>query len=303
MSKIIEIIPNFSVSRQRDPSAFQALLDTANSVSGCTLLNTHTDGDHNRCVFTLIGSPEGIAEAAFRLCRTASEVIDLRRHTGEHPRMGATDVLPFVPLMNATLKECIALAESTAKRIWDELAIPSFLYEASAVCPAHRNLADCRRGEFEGMNEKLLLPEWAPDFGERRVHPTAGITAIGARKPLIAFNVNLDTDDPALAKAIAKQVRGSSGGFPYCKALGIYLDERKIAQVSMNLTDYEQTPIYPVYETIRKLAAENGVGILGSELVGMTPAKALLDCAEQYLKLENFRCREQVLEYSLLDME
>lgn len=303
MSKIIEIIPNFSVSQQRDPAAFQALLDTAHSAVGCTLLNTHTDGDHNRSVFTLIGSPEGIAEAAFRLCKTASEVIDLRTHTGEHPRMGATDVLPFVPLSGTTLSECIDLSKRVAKRVWNELSIPSFLYEASAVCPLHRNLADCRRGEFEGMNEKLSSPEWKPDFGECRVHPTAGITAIGARKPLIAFNVNLDTDDLALAKRIAKQVRGSSGGFPYCKALGIFLEDRKLAQVSMNFTDYEQTPIWQVYDEICTLAAEQGVGVLGSELVGMTPARALLDCAEHYLKIENFRCIGQVLEYSLLQME
>lgn len=303
MKKIIEIIPNFSVSQQRDPAAYQALLDTADGIPGCTLLNTHTDGDHNRCVFTLIGSPDAIAEAAFRLCKTASEVIDLRKHTGEHPRMGAMDVLPFVPLTGTELSECIELSVRTAKRIWDELSVPSFLYEASARDPSHRNLADCRRGGFEGMNEKLLLPDWAPDFGERRVHPSAGITAIGARKPLIAFNVNLNTDDLALAKSIAKKVRGSSGGYPYCKALGIYLEDRSIAQVSMNFTDYEQTPIWQVYEAIFQLAAEQGVGILGCELVGMTPAKALLDCAAHYLNLEDFRCYDRILEYSLLNLE
>lgn len=299
MSKLVEIIPNFSVSEQTDPAAFAALRQTAQTAPGCTLLNIHSDGDHNRCVFTLVGSPEGIEELAFRLCQKAAEVIDLRSHVGRHPRMGATDVLPFVPIRDMTAEDCVLISKRVAKRVWDELSIPSFLYEDSAENPAHRNLADCRRGEFEGMNEKLLLPDWAPDFGERRVHPTAGITAIGARMPLIAFNVNLDTDDLQLAKDIAKKIRGSSGGFPYCKALGIALAARNVAQVSMNLVNYEKTPIFEVYEAIRNLAAEQGVGILGSELVGMTPAKALLDCAESYLKLENFSCKAQVLECNL----
>lgn len=303
MPKLIETIPNFSVSEQADAKTFQGLLDTANSVPGCTLLNVHSDGDHNRCVLTLVGSPAAIEEVAFRLCRQASETIDLTKHVGHHPRMGATDVMPFVPLQDVTAEECVALSKRVAKRIWDELSVPSFLYEDSAVNPAHRNLADCRRGQFEGMPQKLLLPEWAPDYGERKIHPTAGITAIGARMPLIAFNVNLDTDDLQLAKEIAKKIRGSSGGFPYCKALGIMLDNRNVAQVSMNMVNYEGTPLFAAYEAIRTLAAERGVRILGSELVGMTPAKALIDCAEYYLKLENFSCRNQVLEYAILDME
>lgn len=303
MSGLIEIIPNFSVSEQVDAAAFQALKQTAEAARGCTLLNIHSDGDHNRCVFTVVGSADSIGEAAFALCKTASEVIDLTKHKGRHPRMGATDVLPFVPLSGASMEECAALAKKTAQRVWEELGIPSFLYEEAALREEHRNLADCRRGEFEGMSEKLLLPEWAPDFGERRVHPTAGITAIGARLPLIAFNVNLDTDDVQLAKDIAKAVRGSSGGFPYCKALGILLDGRNIAQVSMNFVNHERTPIFPVFEEIRRLAALRGVGILSSELVGMTPARALTDCAAAYLKLENFSCSEQVLECRLFYME
>ena len=303
MAKLIECIPNFSVSKEVDPQVFQGLVDVANSVPGCTLLNVQTDGSHNRCVFTLVGSPAGIEEAAFQLTKKAAETIDMTKHVGQHPRMGATDVIPFVPTMDVSLEECVELSKRVAKRIWEELKIPSFLYEDSATRPERRNLAKCRKGQFEGMPEKLLEPDWAPDYGERKIHPTAGITAIGARMPLIAFNVNLDTDNLDIAKAIAKAIRGSSGGFQYCKALGIFLEDRNIAQVSMNMVNYEGTPLFYAYEMIRALAERYGVRIIGSELVGMTPAKALIDCAEYYLKLENFNCREQVMEYSLLDME
>lgn len=301
--KLVECIPNFSVSQQKDPAAFQALVDTAKAAPGCTLLDVQTDGSHNRCVFTLVGAPEAMGEAAFQLCKRASEVIDLRKHQGQHPRMGATDVIPFVPQMDMTVEECVALSKEVAQRIWEELRIPSFLYEDSASTPKRKNLAACRKGQFEGMPEKLLQSEWAPDFGERAVHPTAGITAIGARMPLIAFNVNLDTADVSIASRIAKAIRGSSGGFQYCKAIGILLEDRNIAQVSMNMVNYEGTPLYYAYEMIRVLAERYGVRILGSELVGLTPAKALVDCAEYYLKLENFHCREQVMEYHLIGLE
>lgn len=301
--KLVECIPNFSVSQQKDPAAFQALVDTAKAAPGCTLLDVQTDGSHNRCVFTMVGAPEAMGEAAFQLCKKASEVIDLRKHQGQHPRMGATDVIPFVPQMNMTVEECVALSREVARRIWEELRIPSFLYEDSASTPKRKNLAACRKGQFEGMPEKLLQPEWAPDFGERAVHPSAGITAIGARMPLIAFNVNLDTADVSIASRIAKAIRGSSGGFQYCKAIGILLEDRNIAQVSMNMVNYEGTPLYYAYEMIRALADRYGVRILSSELVGLTPAKALLDCAEYYLKLERFHCREQVMEYHLIGLE
>ena len=303
MSKIIECIPNFSVSREKDPAAFQALVDTAGSIPGCTLFDVQSDRNHNRCVFTILGSPEAVGEAAFRLAEKAAEVIDLNKHTGQHPRMGATDVIPFVPQSKeVSLSECVELSKRVAKRIWEELKIPSFLYEESASREERRNLAACRKGEFEGMPEKLLREEWAPDFGERKVHPTAGIIAIGARMPLIAFNINLDTSDVRIAKEIAKAIRGSSGGFRYCKALGIYLEDRGIAQVSMNMVNYEGTPLYYAYEMVRALADWYGVRIIGSELVGLTPAKALVDCAEYYLKLENFKCHDQVIEYHLIDM-
>ena len=301
--KLVECIPNFSVSQQKDSAAFQALVDTAKAAPGCTLLDVQTDGSHNRCVFTMVGAPAAMGEAAFQLCKKASEVIDLRKHQGQHPRMGATDVIPFVPQMDMTVEECVALSKEVAQRIWEELRIPSFLYEDSASTPKRKNLAACRKGQFEGMPEKLLQPEWAPDFGERAVHPTAGITAIGARMPLIAFNVNLDTADVSIASRIAKAIRGSSGGFQYCKAIGILLEDRNIAQVSMNMVNYEGTPLYYAYEMIRVLAERYGVRILSSELVGLTPAKALVDCAEYYLKLENFHCREQVMEYHLIGLE
>ncbi|MBQ1409967.1 MAG: glutamate formimidoyltransferase [Oscillospiraceae bacterium] len=303
MAKLIECIPNFSVSKEVDPVVFQGLVDVANSVPGCTLLNVQSDGSHNRCVFTMVGSPAAIEELSFQLTKKATETIDMTKHQGQHPRMGATDVIPFVPTMDVTLDECIELSKRVAQRIWDELQVPSFLYEDSATRPERRNLAKCRKGQFEGMPEKLLEPDWAPDYGERKIHPTAGITAIGARMPLIAFNVNLDTDNLEIAKAIAKAIRGSSGGFQYCKALGILLEDRNIAQVSMNMVNYEGTPLFYAYEMIRTLAERYGAHIIGSELVGITPAKALIDCAEFYLKLENFNCREQVMEYSLLDME
>lgn len=302
MAKLVECIPNFSVSRERDEAVFQGLVDVANSVPGCTLFDVQTDGSHNRCVFTMIGSPEAIEEVAFRLTKQAAETIDMTKHEGQHPRMGATDVIPFVPQKDVTLEECVELSRRVAKRVWEELQIPSFLYEDSATRPERRNLAACRKGQFEGMPEKLLEPDWAPDFGERRIHPTAGITAIGARMPLIAFNINLGTSDLNIAKAIAKAVRGSSGGFKYCKAIGIMLEDRNIAQVSMNMVNYEGTPLYYAYEMVRALAERWGVQIIGSELVGLTPAKALVDCAEYYLKLENFDCHKQVMEYHLIDL-
>ena len=303
MAKLVECIPNFSVSREKDESVFQALVDTASAVPGCTLFDVQSDGNHNRCVFTLIGSPTAIEEAAFQLAKKAVETIDMTKHEGQHPRMGAVDVIPFVPQMDVSVQDCVEISKRVAQRCWNELGLPSFLYEDSATRPERKNLAACRKGQFEGMPEKLLQPEWAPDYGERKIHPTAGITAIGARMPLIAFNVNLDTADVEIAKKIAKAIRGSSGGFRSCKAIGIMLEERNIAQVSMNMVNFEDTPLYYAYEMIRTLADRYGVRIIGSEIVGLTPAKALIDCAEFYLKIENFNCKNQIMEYHLIDME
>ena len=303
MAKLVECVPNFSCSKEKDEAAYSALVEVARSIPGCTLFDAQTDGSHNRCVFTMIGAPEAVEEAAFQLAKKAAEVIDMTKHTGEHSRMGATDVIPFIPTMGVTVEECVEISKRLGQRIWDELQIPSFLYEDSATSPDRVNLAKVRKGQFEGMPEKLLQPEWAPDFGERKIHPTAGITAIGARMPLVAFNVNLATSDVEVAKKIAKVIRGSSGGFKCCKAMGFMLEDRGIAQVSMNMVNYEVTPLNVVYEMIKSLAERYGTYIVGSEVVGLTPAKALIDCAEHYLKLENFDCHNQVMEYHLVGME
>ena len=299
--KLVECIPNFSEGRNQ--AVIDGLIRTAQEIPGCTLLDVQSDATHNRSVFTMVGSPEGMEEAAVRLAQKAAETIDMRKHTGAHPRMGAVDVIPFVPAMDMTIGECVALSKRAAQRIWEEVGIPSFLYEQSAASPERARLESIRKGQFEGMPEKLLQPQWAPDYGGRAIHPTAGITAIGARMPLIAFNVNLDTDRIEVAQSIAKTIRASSGGFRYCKAIGLKLEQRAITQVSMNLVNYEGTTIYQVFEMIRALADRWGARIVGSELVGLAPAKALLDCAEYYLKLENFDCRKQIMEYHLIDME
>jgi len=298
MAKLVECIPNFSEGR--DDAIIGALVAEAKSVPGVMLLDHSSDPSHNRSVFTLVGDPDGISEAAFRLCKLAAEKIDMTKHAGEHPRMGATDVIPFVPVKDITAEECVEISKKVAERIYNELKIPSFLYEDSAKCEQRRNLAKVRKGQFEGMPEKLLLEEWAPDYGERKIHPTAGITAIGARMPLVAFNVNLSTSDINIANAIAKTIRSSSGGFKSCKAIGVMLEDRNIAQVSMNMVNYEETPLYRAFEAIRFEAQRWGVYITGSEVIGLTPVKALVDCAEYYLKIEEFDYKKQVLENHLL---
>lgn len=299
MAKIIECIPNFSEGQ--DQAIIEGLVTVAKGVPGVTLLDYSSDASHNRSVFTLVGDVEGIQEAAFRLVKFASEKIDMTKHHGEHPRMGATDVVPFVPIKDVTVAECVEVSKKVAERINHELSIPIFLYEDSAQKPDRVNLARIRKGQFEGMTEKLKQPEWAPDYGEAKIHPTAGVTAVGARMPLVAFNVNLDTDNIDIANKIAKIVRGSSGGFKYCKGIGVMLEDRNIAQVSMNMVNYEGTPLYRVVETIRFEAKRYGVNIIGSEVIGLTPAKALIDSAEYYLQIEAFDYGKQVLENHLLN--
>ncbi|MCL2588843.1 MAG: glutamate formimidoyltransferase [Oscillospiraceae bacterium] len=299
MAQIVECIPNFSEGR--DLAVIEALADTARAVPGVTLLDYSADANHNRSVFTLIGSPAGIAEAAFLLCKCARERIDLTKQTGEHPRMGAADVIPFVPIQGVGMEECVEISKAVAARISAELGIPTFLYEHSASAPERRNLAAVRRGQFEGMNEKMQDPAWAPDFGKPQVHPTAGATAVGARPPLVAFNINLDTDNVEIAKAIAAAIRGSSGGYQHCKAMGFLLADRGIAQVSMNMVNYEGTPLYRVFEAVRFEAKRWGVNIIGSELIGLAPSKALIDCAAYYLQIEDFDYDKQVLENHLRD--
>ncbi|MFW7432641.1 glutamate formimidoyltransferase [Vagococcus carniphilus] len=298
MVKIIECVPNFSEGQNE--AVINGLVSVAKSVGGVTLLDHSSDASHNRSVFTLVGDEEGIQEAAFQLVKYASENIDMTKHHGEHPRMGATDVVPFIPIKDSSVEECIEISKKVAKRINDELDIPIFLYEDSASTPNRKNLAKVRKGQFEGMPEKLQEEEWAPDFGERKIHPTAGITAVGARMPLVAFNVNLDTSDITIANKIAKIIRASGGGFKYAKGIGVMLEDRNIAQVSMNMVNFEGTPLYRTFETIRMEAKRYGVNIIGSEIIGLTPAKAMIDCAEYYLQVEDFDYDKQILENHLL---
>lgn len=298
MAQIIESVPNISEGRR--PEVVEACVEAVRSTPGVTLMDHSSDASHNRSVISYIGSPEGVEEASVALAKKAAELIDLTKHTGEHPRMGAVDVMPFIPIRQAATEDCVALSKRVGKRIAEEAGIPVFLYEASASSPLHENLADIRRGQFEGMAEKVMQPGWEPDFGGRRIHPTAGVVAVGARKPLIAYNLNLDTSDLSIAKQIAKTIRESSGGLPCVKAIGVMLHERNIAQVSINMTDYTVTPLHVVTELVRSEAAKYGANVVGSELIGLAPMKAFADAAEFYLGIEDFDFERQVLENHLL---
>jgi len=290
---LIECVPN--VSEGQD----QAVIDTlANAVSGCegvALLHVDSDPDHHRSVISFAGEPEAVANAAFALAQAALEHIDLRQHQGVHPRMGALDVLPFVPLDGATMAQCVALARCVGQRIGDALQLPVYLYGTAASDESRRNLAHIRQGQFEGFFEKIKDPAWIPDFGPHCIHPSAGVCAVGARPALIAFNGTLDTEEVEVAKRIARQIRESSGGLPAVKALGFALRSRGLVQVSMNLTDYGRTSLFEVFERIAEQAARSGVRVLDSEIVGLTPLRALADAARYYLKLKTFS-HEQVLE-------
>ncbi|HEP1509248.1 TPA: glutamate formimidoyltransferase [Streptococcus pyogenes] len=298
MAKIVECIPNFSEGQNQ--AVIDGLVATAKSIPGVILLDYSSDASHNRSVFTLVGDDQSIQEAAFQLVKYASENIDMTKHHGEHPRMGATDVCPFVPIKDITTQECVEISKQVAERINRELGIPIFLYEDSATRPERQNLAKVRKGQFEGMPEKLLEEDWAPDYGDRKIHPTAGVTAVGARMPLVAFNVNLDTDNIDIAHKIAKIIRGSGGGYKYCKAIGVMLEDRHIAQVSMNMVNFEKCSLYRTFETIRFEARRYGVNVIGSEIIGLAPAKALIDVAEYYLQVEDFDYNKQILENHLL---
>ncbi len=298
MAKIVECIPNFSEGQNQ--AVIDGLVATAKSIPGVTLLDYSSDASHNRSVFTLVGDDQSIQEAAFQLVKYASENIDMTKHHGEHPHMGATDVCPFVPIKDITTQECVEISKQVAERINRELGIPIFLYEDSATRPERQNLAKVRKGQFEGMPEKLLEEDWAPDYGDRKIHPTAGVTAVGARMPLVAFNVNLDTDNIDIAHKIAKIIRGSGGGYKYCKAIGVMLEDRHIAQVSMNMVNFEKCSLYRTFETIKFEARRYGVNVIGSEVIGLAPAKALIDVAEYYLQVEDFDYHKQILENHLL---
>ncbi|POZ93464.1 glutamate formimidoyltransferase, partial [Petrotoga halophila] len=266
----------------------ECIVDEVRKQEGVKLLDYSMDKDHNRSVVTFVGEPDMVIEAAFNACKKAAELIDLRTHKGEHPRMGATDVIPLIPIKNISMQECVEYSKKLAKRIGEELNIPVILYEKSASRPEREDLAVIRKGEFEGMFEKLKQEEFKPDFGPDQPHESAGVTAVGARMPLIAFNVNLNTNNLDIAKKIAKAVRGKSGGFKYCKALGFELKERNIVQVSMNMVDYTKTPLYRVFQVIENEANRYGVNVVGSEIVGLVPMNALVDTADYFLKLEDF---------------
>jgi glutamate formiminotransferase len=296
MQQIVECVSNFSEGRRQ--KVIDAIVAAIGSPAGAKVLDVKADADHNRTVVTFVGGPEAVTEAAFRGIAKAAELIDMEAHQGEHPRVGAADVIPFVPIQGVTMDECVAMAARLGARVGTELEIPVYLYEAAATSPDRRNLADVRRGEYEGLKQEIgFNPAREPDFGPRRMGK-AGATIIGARPPLIAFNVYLTTDDVSVAKSIARAVRHSSGGLRYAKALGLLVEGR--AQVSMNLTDYRRTPIHRVMEMIHREAARYGVGVSSSEIIGLVPQRALLDAALYYLQLDGF-VPEQVLESRLTE--
>src|SRR5256714_4290257 len=284
MSRLVECVPNFSEGRDR--SKVDAIVE-AMKLDGVYLLDCEMDADHNRCVITLVGDREAIQEAAIRGVGKAAELIDLTKHRGAHPRMGAADVVPFIPIEGVTIEDCVAMARHVGAEIWKRHQIPVYLYEAAATAADRQNLETIRRGQFEGIRAEIATnPARKPDFGDPRVHPTAGVTAVGARKFLIAYNVFLNTPDVQIAKNIAKAVRFSSGGLRFVKGAGFLV--RGMAQVSMNLTDFEQTPIHRVFELVKREAERYGVRPVSSEIVGLIPKKALEQAAEWFLQVENF---------------
>jgi glutamate formiminotransferase / 5-formyltetrahydrofolate cyclo-ligase len=292
MPEIVQCVPNFSEGRRHD--VVDALVEEIKSVPGVSLLDYSLDCDHNRCVITYVGDLQAVVEGAFRAVKKAVERIDMRGHTGGHPRMGAADVIPLIPVSGIGMDECAAGARQLGQRLGEELNIPVFLYEAAASSPERRNLAALRAGEFEGLQEAMDRGR-TPDFGPPRLHPTAGATAVGARRPLVAYNVNLTTSDVGVARKIAAAVRERSGGLANVKALGIYLEEEKKAQVTMNLVNCEATPIHRVVEAIKVEAARYGVGVAETEVVGLIPVQYLLDAAVHYLQLNRFSL-DQILE-------
>ncbi len=288
MAKILECVPN--ISEGRNSEVIEAVVDVVRHTAGVALLDYSSDPSHNRTVITFLGEPEAVAQCA----------VDLTKHQGEHPRMGAVDVIPFIPIKEITKEEAIALSRQVGQKISDSFGLPVFLYEDSASAPHRVNLAKIRKGQFEGMAEKVQQPEWEPDFGGRTIHPTAGVVAVGARMPLVAFNINLSTSDVEIASKIAKMIRRISGGFDCVKALGVMLEERNLAQVSINMTDFNRTPLYRVLELVKAEAKRWGVHVVGTEIIGLTPMKALIDSAEYYMQIEDFDFDKQVLENHIL---
>lgn len=289
----MECVPNFSEGR--DLQKIDKIVAPFRGKQGVKLLDYSNDEDHNRLVVTVVGEPEPLRDAVLEAIGVAVELIDLNHHQGQHPRMGAVDVVPFIPIRNVTMEEAVALSKEVGKEVAKRYNLPVFLYEKSASAPHRENLAAVRKGEFEGMAEKIKQPEWHPDFGLAERHPTAGTVAIGARMPLVAYNINLNTPSLEIAHDIAKKIRFIGGGLRYCKAMGVELKDRGITQVSINMTDYTHTALYRAFELVRVEARRYGVSIVGSEIIGLVPMEALIDTASYYLGLENFSM-EQVLE-------
>jgi glutamate formiminotransferase len=297
MRKLMECVPNFSEGR--DEAIVEQIIDEVRKIEGITILDYSSDKDHNRTVLTMIGSPEQVKEAAINSARKAAELIDMSKHEGAHPRMGATDVIPFTPVSNVTIAECVEIAKEVGAEL-GSWGIPVYLYEDAASTPARKNLADVRKGQYEAFFEKIKLEEWKPDFGPQEMNVKSGATAVGARVPLVAFNINLDTPNVEIADKIAKKVRFLGGGLRFVKAIGLKLEERNQTQVSMNLVNYEKTAVYQAFEMVKVEARRYGVNVVGSEVIGTVPMKALLDVAEYYLQVENFSI-DQILEKRLLD--
>ncbi|WP_129600236.1 glutamate formimidoyltransferase [Anaerophilus nitritogenes] len=298
VKKIVECVPNFSEGR--DLEKIEKIVAPLRGKEGVKLLNYEADKDYNRVVVTVMGEPQAVKKAVVEAIGVATELIDMTKHEGEHSRMGATDVVPFIPIKNMSMTEVVELAKETAKEINEQYDIPIFLYEKAATIPERENLATVRKGQFEGMAEKLQKAEWNPDFGKREIHKTAGVTAVGARMPLVAYNIDLDTKDIEIAKNIAKVIRHSNGGFRYIKAGGVEIKERGITQVTMNITDYTKTSVYRVFETVKMEAKRYGVNVLGSEIIGLVPMEALIDSAGYYLGLYGFSM-DKVIESNLME--
>lgn len=296
--KLIQCVPNFSEGR--DLQKIERIVNPFRGKDGVKLLDYKRDDDHNRVVVTVVGEPIAVKNAVLEAMEIAIKEIDMTKHQGQHPRMGAIDVVPFIPVKNVSMTEAVELAKELAKEASEKLDLPIFLYEKAATSPQRENLATVRKGEFEGMAEKIKQPEWAPDFGKAEIHPTAGVTAVGARMPLVAFNVNLNTNNIEIANKIAKNVRFINGGLRFCKAIGIELKDRGIVQISMNMTDYTKTALYRAYELIKIEAQRYGVTAIGSEIIGLLPMEAMIDTAVYYLGVEDFSM-EQILETNLME--
>lgn len=299
MKKIIQAAPNISEARNSD--IIEKIVDSIRDFKGVKLVDYSSDLSHNRTVISLLGEPEGVCEALIELAKKTSEYIDMRKHTGDHPRMGSLDVCPLCPIKNISMEETIILAKDLARKIGD-IGIPVYLYEEAASAAHRKNLADVRKGQYEGFFEKIKDPQWKPDFGPNEMNPITGATAVSARTALIAFNVNLTTSNLGIAQKIARRVRYINGGLRYVKAMGVYLEEKGCAQVSMNLVDYKKTPIYQVVELIKIEAKRYGVGVGETELIGLIPMDALVESAQYYLQLEGLK-NNQILEYNLLEEE